>query len=93
MNSFGQCACCSERAALDRGICAGCVRRYGANAARVLVRCESDPNYASACFAALGPEAGRRLAEVLTRRCLAGAARPLAHTRGIRHVERVYFSA
>ncbi|HEY2406482.1 MAG TPA: hypothetical protein VGI10_10800 [Polyangiaceae bacterium] len=59
-----------------------CRVAYGDRVAELLARCQSDPDYASACLARLPAPARERLAGLLAAKCLDGGSRPgLSYTR------------
>jgi hypothetical protein len=77
MSVVETCRCCSSLVACEQGICKVCARTYGPRVARLLGRCQADPQFASNTLARLPEPARSRFAAALSAKCLK-TARPLS---------------
>ncbi|MEO7033590.1 MAG: hypothetical protein ABI548_06925 [Polyangiaceae bacterium] len=81
------CRCCSVVSLLERGICAVCAGSYGPRVARMLGRCQADPNFASTCLGQLPEPMRSRFAAALSAKCLTPNGGPgLRYTRSVASV-------
>ncbi|MEO8901125.1 MAG: hypothetical protein ABI488_05580 [Polyangiaceae bacterium] len=86
------CRCCSVVSLLDQGICAVCARSYGPRVARLLGRCQADPDFVSTCLGQLREPMRSRFAAALSAKCLTPSrgpglryARSIASESGVKH--------
>ena len=70
MSALETCRCCSSLVACEQGICKVCANTYGPRVARLLGRCQADPEFASSTLARLPEPARSRFATALSAKCL-----------------------